>query len=358
MAAANPAESRPDETRERNMKTPPPRRIKFRLAALLLALTAPAIAANRASADASPVCEGRDLSESPDIKPDLAAHADELLNGEGLLWKVEKTGLAPSYLYGTMHSTSSAAVALAKDASAYLEGAKAVATELGGPMDNAAKIELSSGMLRAALSPAEDTFAGAMSARDASVVDAYMSAHGYPKEMAHHLALWFLAVAASAPACEMEGAQKGLPEVDEVIAGFARERGLPVVALETVAEQMQALQSVPKDLAATMLLAAARAPQLNDDAYATLLALYIRKRPTLAVAVLDALPGFTPEERAAEAEFTRLLLVGRNELMMQRAAPLLEKGGAFVAVGALHLSGKDGLIERARAAGYLVTKIW
>jgi uncharacterized protein YbaP (TraB family) len=44
--------------------------------------------------------------------------------------------------------------------------------------------------------------------------------------------------------------------------------------------------------------------------------------------------------------------------MMKRAAPLLAKGGAFVAVGALHLSGKDGLIQRARAAGYTVTKVW
>jgi uncharacterized protein YbaP (TraB family) len=60
----------------------------------------------------------------------------------------------------------------------------------------------------------------------------------------------------------------------------------------------------------------------------------------------------------AEDEFTRLLLFGRNEAMMQRMAPLLEKGGAFVAVGALHLSGKDGLIERARAENYRVTKVW
>ena len=337
---------------------PRARTAKLGFAALVLALATSAAVANRAFADAAPVCEGRDLSESAEIKPDFAAHADDLVNGEGLLWKVEKPGLAPSYLYGTIHSTNSAAVALAKQAAAYLEGAKSVATELGGPMDATAKVDLSSGMLRAALSPAEDSLAGAMPAEDVNVVDRYMSAHGYPKEMAHHLALWFLAVAASEPACETEGAQQGLPEVDEYIAGFARDHGLPVVALETVAEQMRTLTSVPRDLAATMLLATARAPRMNDDAYATLLALYIRKRPAFATAILDALPGLTARERVAEDEFTRLLLFGRNEAMMQRMAPLLEKGGAFVAVGALHLSGKDGLIERARAENYRVTKVW
>ena len=35
--------------------------------------------------------------------------------------------------------------------------------------------------------------------------------------------------------------------------------------------------------------------------------------------------------------------------MAERAAPLLAKGGAFIAVGALHLPGKGGLIDaRAR----------
>ena len=44
--------------------------------------------------------------------------------------------------------------------------------------------------------------------------------------------------------------------------------------------------------------------------------------------------------------------------MAERAAPLIGAGGAFIVVGALHLSGKDGLVERFRAVGYEVTKVW
>jgi uncharacterized protein YbaP (TraB family) len=44
--------------------------------------------------------------------------------------------------------------------------------------------------------------------------------------------------------------------------------------------------------------------------------------------------------------------------MAERAAPPLASGGAFIAVGALHLAGKTGLIERFRADGYTVTKVW
>jgi uncharacterized protein len=32
--------------------------------------------------------------------------------------------------------------------------------------------------------------------------------------------------------------------------------------------------------------------------------------------------------------------------------------GVFIAVGALHLPGKDGLIERFRRDGFAVTKAW
>jgi uncharacterized protein YbaP (TraB family) len=37
---------------------------------------------------------------------------------------------------------------------------------------------------------------------------------------------------------------------------------------------------------------------------------------------------------------------------------LLEKGGAFIAVGALHLSGKRGLIEILRSKGWKVANVW
>jgi hypothetical protein len=63
-------------------------------------------------------------------------------------------------------------------------------------------------------------------------------------------------------------------------------------------------------------------------------------------------------ERSAQDEFMRVLLVDRNAVMAERAAPLLAAGGAFVAVGALHLTGKAGLVERFRADGYTATKIW
>jgi uncharacterized protein YbaP (TraB family) len=47
----------------------------------------------------------------------------------------------------------------------------------------------------------------------------------------------------------------------------------------------------------------------------------------------------------------------RNKVMAEHAAPILAKGNAFMAVGALHLPGPEGLVEGFRKAGYTVTAV-
>ena len=322
--------------------------------ALAVALALPTVA----FAAVPPSCKGRDLVDDPAITPNYAAFADDLVNSDGLLRKIEKEGIAPSYVYGTVHSTQSEPVALAREAAKRFDGARAVITELGGPFDAGAKVNMGAGMLAAALSADVDTFAGQFTAGDAELAERYLEAHGYPKEMAHHLKLWYLALATSMPSCESEGGQDGLPEVDETLASLGKAKGLPVIALETLDEQISTLSATPPKLAAQMLVATARTPGLDDDSYVTLLRLYREKHPARALAVLDALPGISEEDRHAERDFAKLLLVGRNGVMASRAAPYLASGGAFIAVGALHLCGKDGLVERFRDQGYRVTRVW
>jgi uncharacterized protein YbaP (TraB family) len=47
----------------------------------------------------------------------------------------------------------------------------------------------------------------------------------------------------------------------------------------------------------------------------------------------------------------------RNVKMARRLAPWLQKGNCFVAVGALHLTGPNGLIKLLSAKGYTVESI-
>jgi uncharacterized protein YbaP (TraB family) len=328
-------------------------------AALLVAIAFGCLGfAAAAQSAAPPACGGRDIAAGLDLAAARAARADELADGQGLLWRVERDGIAPSYLFGTIHSTDDGATAIARRAAAVAAKATVVATELGGPFDAVDRGALSAKLLAGAIDRDDDTFLPDLAGAAGAPVEALVAAHGVPKEMAHHLKLWFLAASVEAPLCEQAREQAALPEVDEIVAEAGAAAKIPVVGLETADEQLAALAAAPPALAAALLKTSARVPKLDDDAYATMVRLYRDGRPAEMIAVVDALPELTAEERAAERAFDDLLLIGRNATMAERAAPLVAKGGAFVAVGALHLPGKGGLIARFRAMGYRVVNVW
>ena len=328
-------------------------------AALLAAFTlGPAQFAAATENAPPPACGGRDIAAGLDLTAARAAHAAALADGQGLLWRVERDGLTPSYLFGTIHSTDDDAVAIARRAAAVAAKAAIVATELGGPFDAVDRGALAAKLLAAAIDRDADTFLPDLAGSAGAPVETLLAVHGVPKEMAHHLKLWFLAASVEAPLCEQAREQATLPEVDEIIAEAGAAAKIPVVGLESSDEQLTALAAAPPALSAALLKTSARLPKLDDDAYATMVRLYRDGRPAEMIAVVDALPELTAEERAAERRFDDLLLIGRNGTMAERAAPLLAKGGAFVAVGALHLPGKGGLIARFRALGYRVVNVW
>jgi uncharacterized protein len=311
-----------------------------------------------AEAEPPKACQGSDLTHLEGLAAAEAARADDLVNAEGLMWRVEKPGLAPSYLFGTMHSTDESTLAVARRAAQSINGAKVVATELGGPIDSVEKANITAATLARALDRDHDTFEGVIAPEDRARVEKFITGQGYPAEFAHHLKPWFLAVLSALPPCEAQRQAVDAPEVDQFLAETAKDSGVRVIGLETPEEQLDAIAAMRPEVAATLLVLAARDPGMNDDIYATMLKLYRESRPAEILAIADAAGGLSEAERAAEDEFMRALMQGRNAIMADRAAPLLASGGAFIAVGALHLSGKTGLIERFRADGYTVTKVW
>ena len=317
-----------------------------------------ALTLSLARAEPPKPCKGSDLTQVQGLAAAEAARADDLVNGDGLLWRIEKPGLAPSYLFGTIHSTDESALEIAHRAAQSIEGARIVATELGGPIDTIEKANITAATLAKALDRDHDTFEAIAAAQDRAQIEKLIAGLGYPKEFAHHLKLWFLAILTAVPVCEAEREAEDLPEVDQFLAQTAKDLGVKVIGLETPEEQLDAIAALRPDVAATLLTLAARDASLNDDLYATMLRLYRESRPAEILPVADALGDVSEAERAAQDELMRALLQGRNATMAERAAPLLASGGAFVAVGALHLPGKTGLIERFRADGYTVTKEW
>jgi uncharacterized protein len=70
----------------------------------------------------------------------------------------------------------------------------------------------------------------------------------------------------------------------------------------------------------------------------------------------EKLAALTDEERSEDPKRHEVLLAARNRDWLPKLRPHLERGRTFVAVGAAHFPGPDGLIELLRAEGYVLTR--
>ena len=176
-----------------------------------------------ATAEPPKPCQGSDLSQIEGLAAAEAARADDLINGDGLFWRIEKPGLAPSYLFGTIHSTDESALEIARRAAQSINGSKIVATELGGPIDTIEKANIGAAALAKALDRDHDTFDGVIAPEDREKIEKFIAGLGYPTEFAHHLKPWFLAILTALPKCEAERQALDLPEVDQFLAQTAKD---------------------------------------------------------------------------------------------------------------------------------------
>ena len=63
------------------------------------------------------------------------------------------------------------------------------------------------------------------------------------------------------------------------------------------------------------------------------------------------------EQRLSDA-FEEDFVVSRNQRMAERLLDKIDGGGAFVAVGALHLPGEQGLVHLMEESGYKVSRVY
>ncbi len=132
--------------------------------------------------------------------------------------------------------------------------------------------------------------------------------------------------------------------IDVYFASQAKKRGKTVVTLETMMEQMRLLyDSDSLQEQATMLLKMVEdttVESLNID----LLRLYKSED-------LTGMYQLSEDQGDSYGDMS-IFLEDRNHKWIEKLVPVLEQGEAFIAVGALHLPGKEGLIALLSQEGY------
>ncbi|MCB1386099.1 MAG: TraB/GumN family protein, partial [Nitratireductor sp.] len=179
---------------------------------------------------------------------------------------------------------------------------------------------------------------------------------GVPLPVVQIMRPWMAATVVALPACEMAAKRDGEPVLDALIARRAQTEGKELVGLETVGEQFSVMAGLPEDFHIEALKETLAMGPLAEDLMETMKQLYVSGNIGMIFPLMKII---TPKTAGSKgyAEFQESMITQRNDVMAERALPYLQKGGVFMAVGALHLPGAEGLVEAFRQAGYTVSAI-
>lgn len=331
--------------------------------ALVVALLLIGIAGAMAAPSAARTCDGTNLVEA--LKADGEFDAVERKvagtpNGEGKFYSVEKPGLARSYLFGTMHLADPRVLTLpspADEAFASSDRLVIETTDVTDPQKAAAAFFAHPNLINL---PAGRTLGDLLDPDQMKRLERQLSESGIPFDAIKTLQPWFTSIGLMMPACETARKAQGDAVLDVALANRAAEAGKAVEGLETAEEQLKALASLPLDLQVDSLMKTLELRDRIPDIFETMISLYVEGKigaimPTIEAAVPDG--GALVGQGEGFGDFERTVVTERNETMMERLVPYLRSGGTFVAVGALHLPGEEGLVEGLRQRGWTVERL-
>lgn len=327
-------------------------------ASLLVALLSipQAEAAEGADCDGSNVLAGLERSDPARLAA-IRREADAVPNGKGLFWKIEGQGLAPSFLLGTMHVTDPRVLAMPAGAADAYAGALTVVVESDEIIDE--KKASAAILMHPELTMFADnrTINDFLEPKDEALLEDGLKARGIPLPLVARMKPWMIASFVALPACEFTRKSAGASFLDKKLAEDAVSRGKSLKGLETLVEQLSAMDSLPVEWHLRALIETLALGKTIDDVLTTMTDLYLAGDTGMIMPMMRSVAEKISPGDLGYADFEQRIIVDRNRTMAVRAEPILKGGNVFMAVGALHLPGKEGLVELLRQQGFTVTPV-
>jgi uncharacterized protein len=274
----------------------------------------------------------------------VAVAAAEGRFDKGLLWRLERPGAAASYLFGTIHSDDPVVAKLALPVQHAFDRSEAVILEVA--LDAQTVQSLSAAMLMTD----GDTLESVLGADLYRRAVAAMQQQGIPETVVARMKPWAVAVTLMMPPSD-SGVVLDQLLYEDAIAAHKQVRGL-----ETVAEQMALFDGLSQQDQITLLEDTLDyLPEIEHE-LAELLQAW-RERDLGRLVSISETYLQRGDPRLATM-FNQRVIVDRNHRMADRLLPHLRNGRCFIAVGALHLPGEQGLLNLLEQRGYKVTRLY
>jgi uncharacterized protein YbaP (TraB family) len=173
-----------------------------------------------------------------------------------------------------------------------------------------------------------------------------------PPAVLNRLKPWAVLLLLRDPGRDADG-----PTLDALLLERARQRRMAIVGLELAEEQVASLETFPMASQVTIIRHTldhlADLPAQRESAVDAWLARDLAALARLAGAPANAGPAVAPHFR----EQARHLVQLRSVQMAHRLYLPLRSGGVFIAVGAPHLPGREGLLAMIREQGYRIRRV-
>lgn len=295
----------------------------------------------------------------PELSEPAAGPQAEIPHTDSLLWMVTEPnappGHPPSYLFGTLHIDDVRLLTLPEAVEKAFFSSKVLVSELEFSLLGAGAQSIFQAMLNEREDPAlKQLLSLEMYRRLEWITDQELPE---VRLLLPRLKPWGVTLML------IEKLSKPAPERSTGIAldlylqqQLAPQGKLQVAGLETLQEQITVFSGLSledqlhmlQEIICNLEQTRAESSELLNDYLAGDLR-------TLAQKGLTA-PTYTANRGLFE-RFMERLIYQRNKIMAERLRPYLEQGGAFIAVGALHLPGQGGLVDLLLQAGLKVHAI-
>lgn len=264
----------------------------------------------------------------------------------GLLWRVEKRGVAPSHVYGTIHVPDARLAQLPAPVRQRFEGAKSLMLEF---VPDAYSRER---FLEAAMFMDRQTLQDKIGAQDFERAVAQLAPIGLSREVVNRLKPWGALLNLRNP----QRADDAVP-LDRQLLELARARRMPTEQIEGVEEQIFTFDELPMESQVALLRhSLAHRDELVELGERTLDA-YLTGDLAAIWRLREAFGARYPEIAPHQAALTKRVLHDRSVVMAFRMQRELRRGSAFVALGALHLYGGKGVLALLESDGYRARRV-
>ncbi|MDH5180558.1 MAG: TraB/GumN family protein [Gammaproteobacteria bacterium] len=262
---------------------------------------------------------------------------------QGIVWQISRSGLKPSYLMGTMHSDDERIVKLSDKAEVVFKKADSFTAEM--KLDFPTMQAMSSLMF---FNDGQD-LEKVIGAKRYQICVGYLVEHGLPETMIRSMKPWAVSATLSMPK-----PKTGLV-LDMWLYQRAESDGKRIYGLETPVEQASVFEAFTLQQQISMLDDTLRYYHELPVMLEEMIGHYLRGDLTGLERVGDKY--MQQGDPKLAQEMMQRAITDRNHRMVKRMQPRLLEGNSFIAVGALHLPGEEGILRLLEKQGYTVTPV-